>query len=151
MKTREYIKKLLSENRFSKQNDEQYRSCYISDLYRMELIEYFFRQVDIDSGYNVSLPNLSKLIDDYDGYDDQVYIQNNLKENEIIFWEGWVKSCWDAAIQKDEYQNLDKKTIIEKIINERFPRIAAEFNLNIKDYNYFIYKGKYIMKIIFQR
>jgi len=36
-----------------------------------------------------------------------------------------------------------------KVINERFPRIAQEFNFKLKKFEILKRKGKYIMKIIF--
>jgi hypothetical protein len=117
----------------------------------MEIIDSFFKNVTKDSNYNSSEPNYKDLIDDWDGYDDQVYIQNDLKNNKFIFWEGWVSSCWEALYQKDEYDGLNKVECIEKIIKERFPRIGYEFGFNIESYDYFKFKNKYIMKIIFKK
>lgn len=143
------IKDFLKENRFEKRDEEQYKGCSISDLLRMELIENFFNKVEVNPEYNIEDPNYFKLIDNWDGYDDQVYIQNNLSENEFIFWEGWVDSCWDSLYLKDEYKGLSKVESIEKIIKNRFPRIGDEFLFKIKEWNYFKYKGKFIMKIVF--
>lgn len=46
---------------------------------------------------------------------------------------------------------MNKIEVIEKIIKDRFPRIASEFNFKIKKYSYFKYKGKYIMKVTFSK
>lgn len=150
-----YIKttftEFLNENRFEKRDDEQYKSCLMSDLTRMELIEIFFDKVKENSKYNIEAPNLFKLIDGWDGYDDQVYIQNNLKENEFIFWEGWVDECWKGLYLKPEYIGLDKINSIKKVINERFPRIGQEFGFKIKEFDYFKHKSKFIMKVIFYK
>jgi len=96
-------------------------------------------------------PNLFKLIDDWYGYDDQVYIQNNLSDNEFIFLEGWVDECWKGWYLKPEHQGLTKTDSIEKIVRDRFPRIGQEFGFKIKEYNYFKYKGKFIMKVVFYK
>lgn len=138
----------ISENsRFDKMNDERYRDCYVSDIMRMEIIGNFFKKVDENPNYHKDPPNYDKLMDDWDGYDDQIYIQNKLNEDTIIFYEGWVNSCWSAAYQKLEYKGMGKKEIIENIINKRFPRIAEEFNLTIEDYGYIKHNG-FIMYVV---
>jgi len=141
----------FEKNRFKKCDEEQYKSCLISDLARMELIEMFFNIVESNPKYNIEEPNYSKLVNDWDGYDDQVYIQNNLIENEFIFWEGWVDECWRGLYLKPEYEGLNKIESINKVIKERFPRIGEEFGYKIKNYSYFKYKGKFIMKVVFSK
>ena len=141
----------ITENRFERRDEEQYKNCFMSDLVRMELIETFLNKVQNDPSYNKEEPNYSKLVDDWDGYDDQVYIQNNLDENEIIYWEGWVDECWKSLFQKPDYKGLSKTECIKKVITQRFPRIAEEFGFKIKDFDYFDYEGEYIMKVIFER
>lgn len=143
--TREF----LDESRFEKRDEEQYKSCLMSDLTRMELIEIFFNNVEDNPRYNTEEPNYFKLIDYWNGYDDKVYIQNNLSENEFIFWEGWVDECWKGLYLKPEYKGLDKIESINKVIKERFPRIGEEFGYKIRDFSYFKYKGKFIMKVVF--
>ena len=145
------IRQLLNENRFEKRDEEQYKSCLMSDLTRMELIQMFFNNIKNNPTYNIEDPNLFKLIDGWDGYDDQVYIQNKLTENEFIFWEGWVDECWKSLYLKPEYKGLDKINSIKKVINERFPRIGQEFGFKIKEFDFFKYKGKFIMKVIFYK
>ena len=141
----------ITENRFERRDEEQYKNCFMSDLVRMELLETFLNKVQNDPSYNKEEPNYSKLVDDWDGYDDQVYIQNNLDENEIIYWEGWVDECWKSLFQKPDYKGLSKTECIKKVITHRFPRIAEEFGFKIKDFHYFDYEGEYIMKVIFER
>lgn len=145
------IYEFLNENRFEKRDEEQYKNCLMSDLTRMEHIEIFFNKVDSNPRYNIEKPNYFMLIDDWNGYQDQVYIQNNLIENEFIFWEGWVDECWKALYLKPEYKGLNKIESINKIIKERFPRIGEEFGYKIKDFSYFKYKGKFIINIIFSK
>ena len=41
--------------------------------------------------------------------------QNNMKDKQIIFWEGWVKSCWEGLYIKQDYKGLSKPEAIEKI------------------------------------
>lgn len=131
-------------NRFQMKDNPKYRGCLMSDLTRMELIDNFLQKVDEDSEYNTEEPDYDMLLDDWDGYDDQVYIQN--KGESIVFWEGWVDSCWKAAFQKEQYKGLKKSEVINKIIEERFPRIAEEFDMEIIDYG-FIDNDGYIMYI----
>jgi hypothetical protein len=145
------IRELLIENRFEKRDEEQYKTCLMSDLTRMELVEMFFNNVETNPKYNMEEPNLFKLIDDWDGYDDQVYIQNKLSDIEFIFWEGWVDECWRGLYLKPEYKGLDKISSIKKVINERFPRIGQEFGFKIKEFDYFKHKGKFIMKVVFYK
>ena len=141
----------ITENRFQRRDEEQYKNCFMSDLVRMELIETFLNKVQNDPSYNKEEPNYSKLVDDWDGYDDQVYIQNNLDENEVIYWEGWVDECWKSLFQKPDYKGLSKTECIKKVITQRFPRIAEEFGFKMEHFDYFDYEGEYIMKVIFER
>ncbi len=145
------IRECLNESRFEKRDEEQYKTCLMSDLTRMELIEMFFNKVKTNPNYNTDEPNLFKLIDDWDGYDDQVYIQNNLSDNEFIFWEGWVDECWKGLYLKPEYKGLTKTDSIEKVIRDRFPRIGQEFGFKIKEFDYFIHEDEFIMKVVFYK
>lgn len=145
------FKGFLNENRFQKRDEEQYKTCLMSDLIRMELIEMFLNKVKINPNYNTDEPNLFKLIDDWDGYDYQVYIQNKLSDNEFIFWEGWVDECWKGLYAKPEYRGLNKTDSIEKVIRDRFPRIGQEFGFKIKEYDYFIHDEEFIMKVVFYK
>ena len=131
-------------NRFQLRDTPEYRGCLMSDLTRMQLIEDFLEKVNDNPEYNTKEPDYEMLLDDWDGYDDQVYIQN--KGESIVFWEGWVSSCWEAAFQKPQYKGLKKSEVIDKIIDERFPRIAEEFGMEIIDYGYIDDDG-YIMYI----
>lgn len=145
------VRECLTENRFEKRDEESYKSCLMSDLTRMELIEMFFNTVISNPEYNIEEPDYFKLIDDWNGYDDQVYIQNNLNKNEFIFWEGWVDECWKGLYLKPEYKGLNKTESINKVITERFPRIGKEFGYQIKNFTYFKHKGKFIMKVVFSK
>jgi hypothetical protein len=57
-----------------------------------------------------------------------------------------VDSCWKAAFQKPQYKKLKKSEVINKIIEERFPRIAEEFKMEIIKSGYVNHDG-YIMFI----
>jgi hypothetical protein len=116
----------------------------------MEIIDNFLKEVETNSKYNEEEPNYDMLLDDWDGYDDQVYIQNQLDKGRIIFYEGWVDNCWEAIKIKPEYNSMNKKEVIESIITKRFPRIAEEFNMVIDDYGYFNNGDGYIMYVVFK-
>jgi len=145
------IGEYLNENRFEKRDEEQYKNCLMSDLTRMEIVDLFFDKNKENKVYNIEIPDYFKLIDDWDGYDDQVYIQNNLNNDEFVYWEGWVDECWKAVYLKPEYKNLSKTDTISKIVKDRFPRIGEEFGFKLKKYNYFKFRGKYIMKVVFHK
>jgi hypothetical protein len=63
-------------NRFQLKDTPQYRGCLMSDLTRMELIDNFLQKLNDNPKYNTEEPDYEMLLDDWDGYDDQVYIQN---------------------------------------------------------------------------
>ena len=140
----------IDENRFEKMGEEQYKSCSMSDITRMEIIDNFFKQVNENPNYNIDEPDYDMLLDDWDGYDDQVYIQNKLDNNTIIFYEGWVDACWSAVYNKPQYKGMSKKQVIKDIITNRFPRIGEEFNMTIKDYGYMNDDG-YIMYVVLEK
>lgn len=117
---------LLQETRFQK-----YQDCYVSDIMRMEIIDDFIKDVNQNPKHNIEKPNYKMLLDDWDGYSDQIYIQNDLVNGKIIFYEGWVDSCWEAAYLKKEYEGLGKEEIINKIIKERFPKIAEANQISL--------------------
>jgi len=152
MNLQESIRKVLKEEtRFNKMGEEKYKSCSMSDITRMELIDTFLTKIEKDPQFNLEEPNYDMLIDDWDGYDDQVYIQNKLDEDRIIFYEGWVYSCWEAIKTKSEYKGMNKREVIESIIRKRFPRIAEEFNMVIEDYGYSNDGDGYIMYVILKK
>ena len=151
MNLRESIRRILrEETRFQKMGEDRYKSCSMSDITRMEIIDDFFKKVENDPNYNTEEPDYDMLLDDWDGYDDQVYIQNKLDNNTIVFYEGWVDSCWSAAYNKPQQKGMGKKQIIKDIITNRFPRIGEEFNMIIKDYGYMNDDG-YIMYVVLEK
>lgn len=89
--------------------------------------------------------DIKKLTDTWDGYDDLVFTEND--GNDIIFYEGFVKSCWDSLFMKDEYNGLSKEEAVQKMIDERFTRISNDLGLNLKEYSF---DGK-ILKIVFNK
>jgi len=151
MNLQETIRRILKEEtRFQKMGEEKYKSCFISDITRMEIIDNFFNQVNENPNFNTEEPDYDMLLDDWDGYDDQIYIQNKLDEDTIVFYEGWVDSCWSAAYNKPQYKGMKKTEVIKDIITNRFPRIGEEFNMTIKDYGYVNNDG-YIMYVVLKK
>lgn len=144
-------KKIIKEEtRFQKMGEDKYKSCSMSDITRMEIIDDFFNRVSNNPNYNIDEPDYDMLLDDWDGYDDQVYIQNKLENDTIIFYEGWVDSCWSAVYNKPQYKGMSKKQVIKDIITNRFPRISEEFNMSIDDYGYINDDG-YIMYVVMKK
>lgn len=131
-------------------NESENQDMYTSDKIRIQIIKHFLDECKSNPEYNIDEPDVPDLVDDWDGYDDQTYIQN-ISDTEFVYWEGWVKSCWVGAYKKPEYKGLSKTEVIENIINVRFPRIAEEFGYVIDDSEYFKYRGKYVMKITFSK
>jgi len=87
--------------------------------------------------------DIKKLTDTWDGYDDLVFVENN--GDSIIFYEGFVKSCWDSLFMKEEYRGLSKEEAVQKMIDDRFTRISNDSGITIEDYSF---DGK-ILKIFF--
>lgn len=113
---------------------------YQSDLIRVEIIEEFFKAVEKDPDHNIDDPDFEMLLDINEGYKWQTYIQNDLKNGNIIYWEGWTKECWKGVYAKPEYKGLKKPDAIKKVISERMPEIAKPFNMKIMDSNYFFHE-----------
>jgi len=138
--------------------DDKYASCHTSDLIRMDMIEEFFKSVEEDPEYNTEEPDYDMLLDPYDGYGQQTYIQNDLAHGRVIFREGWSSLCWEGLYAKPEYKGLGKEAAIKKIFKERIPRIAEEFNMTVEKADYYFHitsdelaDDGYIMKIVFKK
>ena len=120
---------------------------YESDNIRIKIINAFLKKIKINTKYNTHPPEDESLIDDFDGYDDQIYIQNDIAHNKIIYYEGWVDACWEGAYAKSEYKDLSKEDIINDVIDNRFPHIASKCGLKILNSTFYLYDNEYIMKI----
>lgn len=145
----------INENRL---NSDKYKGCSFSDLARMDLIDDFLKKSEIDPEYNLEDPELDWLLDAYEGYPDQVYIQNDVDNNRVVFWEGWSELCWEGLYAKPEYKGLSKEDSIKKIFKERIPRIAQEFEMKIVETDYFFHQTSdysiddgYIMRIVLSK
>ena len=156
----ELIKKGTGEDLLETRNikNEKYANCHTSDLMRMDIIQEFLNQVEKDPEYNTEAPDLDWLMDPYGGYSDQSYIQNNLDNGQIIFWEGWSSFCWQGLYSKTEYKGIKKEDALKKIFRERTPRIAQEFGMTIENADFFWHDAQdddaengYIMKIVFKK
>jgi hypothetical protein len=132
---------------------------FTSDKIRIELIENFLKEVKNDPEYNIEEPDYDSLLDrSWDAYEWQTYIQNDLENNQIIHYEGWVAECWNAIIQKDGYKGLTKVEILDKFNKERLPLIANALGYKIISSDYFWYESiyddnvedGYISKIVFK-
>jgi hypothetical protein len=127
-----------------------------ADALRADTIDEFMDDVKEDSEYNVEEPNERDLLDPYDGYDKQTYIQNNLDvDGTIIFYEGWSDDCWRVIYRQKEYKFKTKEWVLQSFLEDRMPRIAASVNMDIVDSLYYWgeswddwVKDGWIMKII---
>ena len=132
--------------------EKAYTNCkYTSDNIRISNIEFYLEKFKKDKNLNTEDPNYDMLLDDWNGYDDLTYIQNDLKHKKIIYYEGWDESCWVGAYSKPEYKGLNKKEVLIKF-KDRIKIISKIIGAKNFDYNYFYYKGEntgFITKIYF--
>lgn len=108
-------------------NEKKMAAMHLSDLIRLSYI----RSPPQDNA-GKEPPLLERLLDIWDGYDDLLYIHR--AGNEIIYYEGWVDSCWEALFEKEAYENLFEEEAIDKFMYERFSVIADVLGMKIKDY-----------------
>lgn len=59
------------------------------------------------------------------------------KKDYIDYYELFVSECWESLFKKQEYKNLNKKEAVEKLVKERFSKIAELLNLSIKSWSFF--------------
>lgn len=108
-------------------------------------IRYFYIKNALSDEISNEQPNLKKLVDTWDGYDDLVFVKN--RGNFVDYYEGFVQSCWSAIYDKKEYSGLTKVQIIEKLVNDRMSKIAKDLGLKITEF----YFKKSILFIRFKR
>ena len=101
---------------------------YLSDGFRLDSIQDFINKIKEEPEYNTDEPEYEWLLDAFDGYPQQTYIQNDVENKQIIFYEGWSKECWKGAFAKKEYKGRSKEYVLNDIKNRRFPLIAKELN-----------------------
>ena len=106
-----------------------------ADAQRMDYILEFLENMIDDPEYNTEEPDTDDLLDPYDGYESQTYIQQ-LDNGEFQFWEGWSKLCWKAIYNKPEYKGMLKEKVLDQFLAVRFPIIASETNTIILETGY---------------
>lgn len=133
--------------------------CKFSDAARLDIIENTINAVNNNNFENFEDEvDLDSLLDTYDGYPDQTYVQYNPNDNTIIYWEGWVKECWKALYNKSGYKGLSKEKAADKVVKERIiPSVESEFDIKCIEYENFWHETSdyeiadgYITKIIFK-
>lgn len=153
------IKSVLQEN------DIPYGCKYWSDVERIDIIKTALENgTDEDGGYGglgTANPDTDGLLDAWEGYDKQTYIQLN-DDKTISVYEGWSKLCWEALYQKPEYihgkKKMPKEDAIKHILNVRFPVIAKALDMEIVEATYWFEEAwmdgiadGYIMKITLKK
>lgn len=141
--------------KYLKMFEDRYICKNFSDNVRADLIEEFINIFKKHDDENLELPELDWLLDPYDGYPNQTYIQNDLKSSQIIFWEGWSSLCWDGAYSKPEYKGKSKEYILNDFKENRIIGISKSVGLTVVDFDYFFHdsyeeESGYIMKVTFQ-
>ena len=94
---------------------------------------YYLKQAKFSNNSNETLIP-QKLTDTWDGYDDLLFVKNRGKT--IDYFEGFVKSCWDALYKKAAYKGLTKHAAVKKLVEERMKKIGLDLNLIIKSYSF---------------
>lgn len=129
-----------------------------SDALRVDMMEDALDNIKNNFG-DENEPNMNDLLDINDGYPYQTYIQFIPDTNQVIYYEGWSKQCWNSLYNsKPEYKKLYKTEAIEKVIKERLiPIMKQELNLTFVDSEYWFENSwtegvdsGYIMKITFK-
>ena len=135
------------------ESEDANATLFLSDGIRRDLLQAFFDSVKEDEEYNIEDPDYSDLLNPHDGYEHQTYIQNNIENDEVIYWEGFSDYCWKAFKQK--YPNKSKTQIIETFVNLRAKDYGTPFGYKLGDYDYFVAEDvydnyqDYILKLIF--
>ncbi len=129
---------------------------YTSDIIRMDIVKEVLDKIKNNNIDDIEEdPDMDSLLNPYDGYDQQTYIQ--YIDNNIIYWEGWSSYCWDALYEKPEYDGLSKEESIEKVIKERLIPTLESLGLKYFGHDYWFEESwtegvedGYIMKVIFE-
>lgn len=130
---------------------------YFADAIRCDFITEFIESWQKDSDFNSDAPEYDMLMDAYEGYEKQTYIQS-LSKKQFIFYEGWSSLCWNALYEKPEYKGLTQIECLNKFFAERIPLIAKECNLKVIECKYDFHESwddsiedGYIMLITFEQ
>ena len=126
-----------------------------ADGVRHGLIQDFLKCVDIDPQCNEDEPEIYDLLDPHMGYDYQTYIQNDIKNNRFIYYEGFSSYCWKAFMKQKQYRQMSKEEIIKSFVENRGNKLGSDFGYELIDWSYDFYDvgdfGDYILNMTFER
>lgn len=74
-----------------------------------------------------------RLTDTWDGYDDLTVVKK-IDDKTLVYYEGFVKSCWNGLFSKPEYKGLKKDEAVRKLVEDRIAEIAKNNGLEILEY-----------------
>lgn len=137
---------------------EEYKATYFSDALRTDMVVEVLNKIkkgdENELEFHIDEPEYNYLLDPWDGYDKQTFIQYIPEENKIIYFEGWSKECWKSLYAKPEYKKLSKEDSIEKLVNERLTPALESLGLKFDDLEYWWQESDtdgvddgYIMKV----
>jgi hypothetical protein len=137
---------------------EEYTTSYFSDALRTDMVEDVLKKIksgdEDDLEFHLEEPNYNDLLDPWDGYEYQTFIQYIPDENKIIYFEGWSKECWKSLYAKPEYKGIIKEKAIEKIVKERLTPALESIGLTFDVLEYWWQESDmdgvddgYIMKV----
>lgn len=137
---------------------EEYTCKYTSDEIRMDMMKESLERIeegDIDDMTEEVI--YEDLVDpsEFDGYPDQTYIQYEPNNNEITIWEGWSELCWEGLYSKPEYEGMEEREALEKLIKERLIPSMESLGLKYIDHEILFYNAiynedGYIMRVSFK-
>lgn len=126
------------------QISEENLYSYVRSLgfkYMADESRYLYLLSGLKSRINRSRPLWHRLLE----YDELTTVRNH--GDKLIYYEGWVASCWEGLRSHPEYKKLGRHQCIEKLMTERFPFIAAKLDLQIEEYSY----QKNVLTVILSR
>lgn len=137
---------------------EDYTCKYESDQIRLDMMKEALERIEEDDFEDMTEKVIYEdLVDpsEFDGYPDQTYIQYEPDENEITLWEGWSQLCWDGLYSKEEYEGLEEREALKKLIKERLIPSMETLGLKYIDYEIMFYEAiynedGYIMRVSFK-
>jgi hypothetical protein len=137
---------------------EDYTCTYFSDALRTDMVDEVLKKIkngDIDElEFHTEEPNYDDLLDPWNGYEYQTFIQYIPDENKMIYFEGWSKECWKSLYAKPEYKGIKKEKAIEKVVKERLTPALESLGLKFDELEYWWQESNvddvdngYIMKV----
>jgi hypothetical protein len=137
---------------------EEYSCKYLSDASRIDSVDEVLSAIKNNDYENyIDDPDTDMLLDPHDGYNFQTYIQYDENNNEIVYWEGWSKYCWNSLYNKKEYKGLNKEKAVKKLIDERLKPSLESLGLLFVNYDLIWTESfedgvddGYIMKVTFK-